>query len=444
MLKRITFVLLVWAQWTMAIPPDSLNLKEIWKVLSVQNLTLQQQRAAIEAASATLNQARTNLWPTIQVGGSYQYISDIPRLSFALPLPGVQFPEIEAGAHNQFDFRLQISQPLFTGFKLTNAVAIETQRVAAQRIQAMRVRQQLLYQSGHLYLAYHLARLQQRTLQTSWKRLQASLIRSRSLFKHQQATAFDTLRLANQQLRLRNQMAQIQRQQEQILVQLQALLNYSTLPVLSSPDTTEPMLLVPEKVYWQQALANRPELQSLKIQKQIAHLTQRIAQAEYFPQVYAFASFHYGNPGANFFERRWNFYTVAGVQMQFDLWNWGRTHYRIQEARARWHSISLKEAKIIQDVRTEIHSLYLEMQQVRANQRYLQHLVEQERLRFQLVQNGFQAGVATSLDLQEAESALTAAQLQRYQNQIAWLRLKLQMALATGTIGQNLEESHVQ
>jgi len=55
-------------------------------------------------AEAVLRQARTMRLPTLQAGGSYKYISDIPRLEVPPPpVPGFQFPEIQAGANNQYD-----------------------------------------------------------------------------------------------------------------------------------------------------------------------------------------------------------------------------------------------------------------------------------------------------------------------------------------------------
>ncbi len=445
MVKRLIILLMMWVQGGLAAPADSLNLATIWKILLQQNLTLQQQTAAIDAATAALNEARTRLWPTIQIGGSYQYLSDVPRLSLDTPLPGVQFPEIEAGAHHQYDLHLQVLQPLFTGFKLKRLVSIQRQQVAAQRHQAILVRQQLLYQSGNLYVAFQLARLQQQTVEASMQRLLVNIRRARSLFRHQQVTAFDTLRLANQYLRLKNQLVNVQRQQQQILAQLETLLNQPIQPdQIPLPDFDDEMQLPPETTYWQQAVTSHPRLQAVVLQKRIAQLTQQVARADGLPQLHAYASFHYGNPGANFFERRWNFYTRAGVQLQFDLWNWGRTHYRVQQAAAQLRRLSLEEDKMVQAIRTEIHTTYLQLEQVKDNHRYLQQLVRQEQLRFQLVQNRFQAGLATSLDLQEAESALTAAQLQLQQNRMTWLRLQLRMALATGTIGQNIEGNHEQ
>ena len=180
----------------------------------------------------------------------------------------------------------------------------------------------------------------------------------------------------------------------------------------------------------------------MQLRQKSAQLGVRIAKAAYMPQVSAFAAVHYGNPGANFFKQEWNVYTLAGEQLTFDVWNWGRSYYRVQEKTALVHQLSLEEQKRLRAIREEVHTVYLQMQQVAENQAYLEQLVAQESLRYQLVKSKFENSYATSLDLQEAESALTSAQLQLQQNRIAWMQLQLQMKFVTGTIGKNLEEYH--
>ncbi len=441
--KKISLVtLLGLSMSTIAALPDSLTLEQVWQLLEQRNLSLKQQQLAIERAVAIAKQAQTLRWPTLQAGGSYKYISDIPSLEFPPTVPGFQFPRIEAGAHNQYDVFVQVVQPIFTGLRLTNTVRLQQTRLQQTKIQAVRVRHQLLLQVGQLYYTVQLNRLQQAVLQTSLQRVQTALARARALYRAQQVTAFDTLRLANQGLRLRNQINNMQRQNTIIVDKLHTLLNVDSLPPLPQSIPPKALHLNSEVVYQQMAMQHRPELEEVRLRQKSALLSTRIAKAAFFPQFSAYAAVHYGNPGANFFKKEWNIYTLAGVQMSFDLWNWGRTQYRVQETTAQLQQLSLEEQKLVRNIQQEVHTVYLQLQQVIEDQGYLTQLVEQETLRYQLVQHKFKNGYATSLDLQEAESSLTAAQLQLQRNRIAWEQLQLQMAWVTGTIGKNLEENH--
>ncbi len=421
---------------------DSLTLRSAWWLLLQNNLTLKQQQAALEKARALYHQVQTNRLPTLQAGGSYRYISDIPQLELPIPIPGVTLPQIEAGAHNQYDLFLQVVQPVFTGFRLRNVVKMQKHQVESMRIATQRVQQQLLFQVGQLYYTYQLNLLQQRVVAASIRRIETGIARSRALFAHQQITAFDTLRFVNQRLRLVNQFRNLKRQNEMVLSQLRVLLNKDSLPTPKQKLEGLDFALQPEGYYQNLARQNRPELQEVHFRKQVALLGQRVAKAAYFPQISAYAAVHYGNPGANFFRKEWNVYTLAGLQFSFDVWNWGRTYYQVQEAAARMRQLSLEDEKLLQQIQSEVHTTYLQLLQIQEEQAYLQRLVEQEMLRYQLVQHKYQVGMATSLDLQEAESALTTAQLQLEANRIAWLKLKLKMDLVTGTIGKNLEGNH--
>ena len=437
-------VLAGWIAPARSVPSDSLTLDQAWQVLLQRNLTLKQQQAAIQRAEAALRQARTMRLPTLQAGGSYKYISEVPRLEVPPPpVPGFQFPEIQAGANNQYDLYLQVVQPVFTGMRLTNMVRLQNMQLQKTRVQAQRVQQQLLFQVGRLFYNYQLNKLQKEVLEASLQRLEAGVSRARALYQAKQVTAFDTLRLANQQLRLRNHIRNVERQNDIVLEKLRTILNLDSLaPPAGVSVTAITMHLPAEQSFQQQALAHRPELREMQLRQKSAQLGVRIAKAAYMPQVSAFAAVHYGNPGANFFKQEWNVYTLAGVQLSFDVWNWGRSYYRVQEKTALVRQLSLEEQKRLRAIREEVHTVYLQMQQVAENQAYLEQLVAQESLRYQLVKSKFENGYATSLDLQEAESALTSAQLQLQQNRIAWMQLQLQMKFVTGTIGKNLEEYH--
>ncbi len=437
-------VLAGWIAPARSAPSDSLTLDQAWQVLLQRNLTLKQQQAAIQRAEAALRQARTMRLPTLQAGGSYKYISEVPRLEVPPPpVPGFQFPEIQAGANNQYDLYLQVVQPVFTGMRLTNMVRLQNMQLQKTRVQAQRVQQQLLFQVGRLFYNYQLNKLQKEVLEASLQRLEAGVSRARALYQAQQVTAFDTLRLANQQLRLRNHIRNVERQNDIVLEKLRTILNLDSLaPPAGVSVAAITMHLPAEQSFQQQALAHRPELREMQVRQKSAQLGVRIAKAAYMPQVSAFAAVHYGNPGANFFKQEWNVYTLAGVQLSFDVWNWGRSYYRVQEKTALVRQLSLEEQKRLRAIREEVHTVYLQMQQVAENQTYLEQLVAQESLRYQLVKSKFENGYATSLDLQEAESALTSAQLQLQQNRIAWMQLQLQMKFVTGTIGKNLEEYH--
>jgi outer membrane protein TolC len=61
-------------------------------------------------------------------------------------------------------------------------------------------------------------------------------------------------------------------------------------------------------------------------------------------------------------------------------------------------------------------------------------LFAQEREKYRIVSQKFKQGLATSLDLTEAETDLTAAELQLQQNYIGWLKHMATLNYVTGKI----------
>ena len=64
-------------------------------------------------------------------------------------------------------------------------------------------------------------------------------------------------------------------------------------------------------------------------------------------------------------------------------------------------------------------------------------LVDQEKERYRITREKYQQGLATTIDLSDAENSLTVAELQLQQSYINWLKDKANMRYLTGTIYQS-------
>ena len=63
------------------------------------------------------------------------------------------------------------------------------------------------------------------------------------------------------------------------------------------------------------------------------------------------------------------------------------------------------------------------------------NLVALEKERYRIVKENYEQGLSTIIDLNNAENALTAAELELQKEYIAWFQNKLMLDYATGRIG---------
>ncbi len=440
-MKKCMFLLFfLWVHTALAGGPSpSLSLKQAWEMMLANNLNLQQLDQKLRQLQLEERIQKTQFLPSFGTSVSYHYISETARLTLPFQIPGVPMRDIEAGVKNQYDLAVFVNQPIFTGFRTRNLVKLAQSQKQATQLQKKILQNQLLFQTGQLYYSIQLNLLQQQVLQKSIERVGLQLQKVRNFFLADQATAFDTLEVANRKLQLQNQRQKLRSLQLILLSKLRHVLNAETLPTIQpiAPEKTS-LKLDSLGYFLDQAWAYRPELQRLASLQKAQSFRIKATQSALLPQVYANFSYHYAKPGVNFFANEWMSYYTVGVNLQWQLWNWKRDQYRVQQARLEMQNLSLEQQNLVREIQQQVEEAYQHLQTTREQIQLQKQFVAQERERYRITENRYDQGLATPLDLRSAENSLTGAELQLQQNYIEWFQFRLQLEVATGEIGKNL------
>ncbi len=429
--SRVLLLLMGWLALLMAQEP--LTVSRALEILRQQNLTLKQQEARLQQAQLQVEEQKTNLYPTLRFQGSFNYVSELASMEMAFPVPGLSPLTVQAGANHQYDLMALLEQPVFTGFRLRHQVNMSRANFHQLQASKQAVENQLCFRVRQLFLMMQLNHLQGRAIAASRKRTVKNLEMVRNLYRAGQATRYDTMRVANRLLSLRAAQIRLTHQKEMLRTQLETLLNYSPIDSLQMFTLDEVNLtLQPQEVYLRQALANRPELQQLHYQGEVARFRQKMATSRYFPQIFASASYHYARPGVNFFQREWMDYYTLGIHLQWELWNWGRTGKQVQQASLAMEQTRLAQEQLRNTIRQEITEIYQNLQNDLEQIEVKRQLLEQEKERYRVTREKYRQGVATLVDLTDAEAALTRADLQLRQAYVSFLIHQARMQMATG------------
>lgn len=412
---------------------QELTLSEAWQIALRNNLTLQQQQKVIEQAEKEWQIQKTQLLPTLSASGNYNYVSELARLQLPFPVPGVK--EIEAGVRNQYDLSLVLQQPIFTGFRTTNLIKSARQQYRAQQLQEAVIRNRLLFQIGLLFYSIQLNLLQQQVLRESIARTDNHLQQVRNFYLTGQAPAFDTLQVFNRKLQQQNQLEQVKNTLTILTTRFHHLLNTEQ-PVEAAPLSIEAVIpsLAPLEEYLTRALQHRPELQQFQAVQEGQRFRRNALRSAYFPQVVASASYHYARPGVDFFRGEWMDYYTVGVGLKWNLWNWKRDQRKVEQVQVEMQRLDLKNRQLTQDIRQQVIEAYQYLKNTARQIQLQRRLTAQERERYRIVQEQYAQGQASNLDLNNAETALTEAELGLRQAYIQWYRYSLQLDFATGEI----------
>ena len=179
------------------------------------------------------------------------------------------------------------------------------------------------------------------------------------------------------------------------------------------------------------ALENRPDYLEAGLEAERATNGEHMARAEFLPKLNMFSSWEEDNQ--TFLTRGGNNWT-AGVSLNFNIFDGGANHARLVAARNRQNQAQAQLAQMAAEVKLQVREAYLNL--TTAQQRIevsRQARVEAEES-LRIIQNRYEAGLATITDLLQVESARTNAG-KNYLNALFDYRLSYAaLELATGEL----------
>ncbi len=181
----------------------------------------------------------------------------------------------------------------------------------------------------------------------------------------------------------------------------------------------------------QHALRNRPDLREAGLEAARAANGQRMARSEFLPKVNAFSSWEEDNQ--TFLTRGGNNWT-AGVSLNFNVFDGGSNRARLAAAHYRQTQAQAQAAQMAAAVKLQVREAYLNLTTAQQRVDVSRQAQSEAEESLRIIQNRYEAGLATITDLLQVETAHTNAQ-KNYLN--AWFDYRLSCAaleLATGEL----------
>ncbi len=154
------------------------------------------------------------------------------------------------------------------------------------------------------------------------------------------------------------------------------------------------------------ALQTRPDFQQAEIGKQRAENGVRTARADFLPKVNLFGSWEEDNQ--TFLTRGGNNWAL-GATLTFNLFDGGANRARLRESYARRRHAEALRSQLASAIRLQVRQAYLNLTTSRDRVDVSRGAASQAEESLRIIQNRYEAGLATITDLLRAETALTAA-----------------------------------
>ncbi len=407
-------------------PEGPLTLEELIRLALDHNPDLESARYRVARAEAMLARARAEFFPTLTLSENYS-VSDNPVMAFMFKLNQAQFSLADLARINDpdttddFHTQLQITQPLYTGGRLTSSLAAAEHGTQAAEYELAALRNTLVAQLAEAYYRLIQARNLVRVREESLEQVREHLRIVEARFRAGSAVQSDVLTI---RVRL------AEAEEALIVARQQYELAWDVLDnVVGAPVPRKELPEEPAAAPWsdgvgeieqlvREAFDRRPELAMIREQLAAAEHRVEVARAGRRPTAGLVADYdvHTGD------WKRGDDSFFVGVMLAWKLLDSGRTAAEVQKALAQYGELSAAQRKLVLDVELDIRRAYLAWVAARERLRVARQAVEQARATLREVEARYRAESATITELVDAQVALSEARV-REQNAAAELHV---------------------
>jgi len=403
-----------------------LTIEECIRIGLQKSKSLHASQMKVRAANARASEVNASRLPALKLGGSYTRLSDVPAFEATIPAGAfgggfppqtVSFPLSQTILDN-YNFRLSLQQPLFTGFRLESSSEIAEKTAQATDEEYKRDGSELVYNIRSAYWNLFKAQEFRAVIDENVDQVKAHLKDVRNLMDQGMVTANEVLRV---EVQLSNaELLQIDARNNVRLAMI-ALNNVigqdlgTQIDLVSRPDSSsaleggKPQSNLQEIV--RRAIDNRPEMKSMRLRTEASEAGVSLAKSGWFPQIYLSGNYYYARPNQRIvptqdvFKETWD----LNVSASFDLWNWGTTVHQTQQAKAQLEQARDALGQLKDAITLEVTQSYLNVEQARERIGVSAQAVRQAEENYRITKEKFKLGLVLNSDMLDAEVALLQA-----------------------------------
>jgi outer membrane protein len=405
---------------------DSLTVESAVRYVLAHHPAVAQATANAQAAEARVQTSTSALYPDITTQALYTRIGPVPELSVPFLGSFKLYPE------NNYDIHLGGRYTVYDFGKVDATVNLNSSRAQIANDAISATKTGLAYQTIRVF--YSILFLE-RSIQVQDEQIDA-LNQHISIAKKRvatgTATSFEVLttqvRVAaseNQKIELQN----VLERQQAILRQLMGLPSDAPLPL--SGDFEGVSTVASKDSLVQAAYNQRTDMRLARDAQQSAELQYKLSSLGKMPSLRLSLNYGVKNgyiPDLNVWRGNW----IAGVMVEYPLYDGGRTEHLEEESQAMIMAEQSHLQGVEQQIRSDVDQAYADLQAASAKVPISQLQVQHAADAVTIARTRYETGSITNLDLLDAETALSASKLAHLQALYRLVMSKYEVEQAIG------------
>jgi outer membrane protein TolC len=376
---------------------------------------LAEGRARQQSAEATVEVRRRSDDPTVSALAGYTRTNHVQE--FGVPQPDGRLRVIYPDVPDNWRSRLELAWPVYTGGR-TDALERAAQAEATATgsdLEATRL--DLRLEVARAYWALVTARDTVRVLEAALATADRSLVDVRNRVEAGLLPPNDVSRSQSQRARQELLLIEARGRVESVSVDLRRLIGLTDAQAIDPADpletpsgtTAEAPALITE------ALAKRPELAALTSREDGVEARIDAIAATRKPTVAIATGVDWARPNPRIFPRQaaWEDSWDVSLNVSWQFWDSGRAAAERSEAQFQATSLRERKAEVETQIRADVQKQLVELASSRAALAPARLAVTSAQETNRVIDDRFEAGVATTLDVLDAQLSVLQAELDR-------------------------------
>ena len=411
---------------------EPITIERALEIALSHNEALKIDQERLRESQAHVAEAKAAFLPSLDLNFLYTPAQEFPLLRIPAGVFGPTEQTFKANFTRENVMRFDISQPLYTGGRLSNAYGIQAASQEASRLQLERSRQALTLRVYETFYAALMndqgIRVNEEGVRIAERHLELAKVR----FEGGTAARLDVLRA---EVELANARARLIRARSASQVSYQALRTVLSLPQgapLQLAGTLDAVPDVPAAAALQNAIVARADIRAIGEQKEMAERSVSLAMAEIKPTVSFTGNFQYQEDGLSSLLNNSNRSYQFGLAINVPLFAGPTAAARRSAAAARVRQAEHGQQATLDGARLELASASTELDASREIVATQQKAVELARESLSIAEVSYENGVITSTELNDARLSLLETEWELMQARYAQIVAAAQTRYAAG------------
>jgi outer membrane protein len=376
--------------------------------------SLHSSQMKVEGADAKASEASVARLPMIKFSGAYTRLSDVPPFAIG-PYPPILMTPVTVSPTipDNYNMRLTVQQPIFTGFRLNSSANLASYTAEATASDLARDKSELIYSIKNAYWSYYKAVEFRKVIDEVVEQMKSHLRDVQNMFTQGVVTKNEVLKVEVQLSSA--ELAQIDAKNNVQMAML-SLNNTVGLPLAttiemassiqkSAASYDEPAHLVT------QALDRRPEVRAMDLRVKAGEAGVTLARSGWWPQIAVIGNYYYSRPNQRYvpavdaFKNTWD----VSLNVSLDIWNWGTTIHQSTQAQAQLAQARDALSQLKDGISLEVTQSYLTFRESEERIAVAEKGVGQAEENARITDEKFKSGLVLNSDVLDAEVALLQA-----------------------------------